>query len=56
MAEGQSATGTLIGRSRTTRTLLAVVLALLGAQCPLPLPALLESDPPDGSVGSCTRE
>jgi hypothetical protein len=47
MAEGQNATGTLIGRSRTTRTLLAVVLALLGAQCPLPLPALLESDPPD---------
>jgi len=37
----------LVGRSRMRWTLLLAALSSLGAQCPLPLPALLASDPPD---------
>jgi hypothetical protein len=56
MAEGQSASGTQIGRSRTALTLLVAGLALLGAQCPLPLPALLASDPPDQATAVAPSE
>jgi hypothetical protein len=46
MADRFAATG-LVGRSRKRRVLLLAALASLGAQCPLPLPTLVESDPPD---------
>lgn len=41
----------LTGRSRGVLCLVVAGLAALGVQCPLPLPALLDSDPPDQATG-----